>query len=210
MIDHFYPIAYLGGSGGSFLASWLNNAAYGYPIILNTKNGNAHRSSRPAGFGISSDQTLAVESLKEKFINERHKLFIGCHIINDSLLLENFTKVAKIVYDQNDMAEIAISFCSKILHPKSNLKYEDIMYRISYTRQFNNNMFALLPETENSTNISWKALLYEDPTKLVDHLSKFYSIDSAKFDLIELVRWRKLTLKNINDANKQFGDAGWN
>ena len=208
MIDHFYPITYLGGSGGSFLASWLNNAAYGYPIVLNQKNGNAHLSSIYAGFGIFSDQTLAVESLREQFIDEPHKLFIGCHIVNDSLLLENFAKITKIRYDQDDVVEIAISFCFKTLKPDGNATPKDILYELSSTSHFRNNMFAFLPETERSTNVSWKELLHNDPNQLVDHLSVFYSIDASKFDLAALRSWRSLTLKNINEVRNKFGDAG--
>lgn len=208
MIDHFYPIAYLGGSGGSFLASWLNNAAYGYPIVLNSKNGNAHLSSIYAGFGIFSDQVSAVESLREKFTDEPHKMFIGCHIINDSLLLENFAKVTKIRYDQDDVLEIAISFCSKTLKPDGNATPHDILYEMSSTSQFRDNMFAFLPETDRSTNVSWKDLLHDDPNKLVDHLSVFYSIDATKFDVASLMSWRSLTLRNIDNARNKFGDAG--
>lgn len=198
MIDHIYPIAYLGGSGGNFVSSWLNQAAYGMPVILNKINGNAHRSGKYAGFSIFHDQLVGIESLKLKFTNEQHKLFIASHIVDDDLLLNNFSKSLKITYDQNDVTEIAISFCAKEL----GLSKDNIFRRLEITEKFNSSMIKQLPETEKSTNLSWKTLLHNNPDELVDKLSTFYKIDSSNFNLSILEEWRELTLRNILNSPK--------
>ena len=209
MIDHLYPIAYLGGAGGSFLAGWLNQTAYGNPLKLDPATGNAHLSNRYISFSIFSDQLKGIESLRQEFTNEQNKPFVGCHITDDSLLLNNFTKVTKITYDQDDVLAIAINFCTKI---NSIIGYEleqDILHRLETTKQFNDNMFKTLPETEQSTNVSWKALLYNDPNEIITQLSNFYSIEKSKFDLTSLVWWRTLAIRNITNAPViKIGDAG--
>lgn len=209
MIDHLYPISYLGGSGGSFLSGWLNQAAYRYPLKLDTITGNAHLSNRFVGFSIFSDQTEIVESLRQRFTDEQNKPFIGCHIIEDSLLLSNFTKSTKITYEQADILEIAINFCSKNANPDTSSLEQDIVHRLESTKQLNARMAEPLPETEQSTNISWKLLLYGDSNELVSKLAKFYSIEPSKFDLASLVWWRKLAIRNIANAPTiKIGDAG--
>lgn len=209
MINHFYPIAYLGGSGGAFLSSWLNQAMYGIPLKLNTSTGNAHDSARDAGFGIFNDQIESIEGLKQKFTDTTYKMFIGCHIVDDSLLLSNFPKVTKITYDQDDALEIAINFYTKNPNLIDFTLEESILNRIESTKQFNDRMSKTLPETEQSTNVSWKALLYGDPDELVDKLANFYSIKKSNFDLANLVWWRTLAMRNIANAPViKIGDAG--
>ena len=209
MIDHLYPIAYLGGSGGSFISGWLNQAAYGYPLRLDTNTGNAHLSNRFVGFSIFGDQSEIIENLRQRFTDEHNKLFVGCHIIEDSLLLSNFAKATKITYDQDDILEIAINFCSKNADPNNSLLEQDIIHRLDSTKHFNARMSEPLPETDQSTNISWKLLLYGNSNELISKLSKFYSIEPSKFDLASLVWWRKLAIRNIANApTVKIGDAG--
>ena len=197
MIDHIYPIAYLGGSGGAFLTSWLNNAAYGSPIIINPNVGHAHHSSMYGGFGEFVDQNLAVEILRNKFTKSKTKWFVSSHIVDDTILLNNFAKSTKIIYDEDDVLEIAISFTCKNYPHTSKIANEMLYVRLDKTKHFHNKMSIPLPETERSTNVSWKMLVHDDPVKIRDHLANFYDIKYTRFSMSALERWRKITLNNI-------------
>ena len=196
MIDHLYPIAFLGGSGGTFLSSWLNEAAYGIPVKLND-TGNAHQSSKYAGFSIFDEQSDAIESLKKKYIGSSIKLFVASHIVDNELLLSSFAKCTKLTYDLDDTLDIAINFYAKNSIYSSQDVRSFINSRLKATEQFNAAMTIRLPESEKYSNVSWKELLYGDSSSLINYLSNFYSIDSSRFNVDILARWRELTLNNI-------------
>lgn len=195
MIEHIYPIAYLGGSGGSFLSSWLNQAAYNVPVLIHECTGNAHGAVIHAGFSIFSSQKDSIDSLKSRYLTFPNRMFIATHIVDDKLLLSNFTKFTKIVYTHEDIIDIAISFCAKTAF--SNPPISSIIERIRRTEQFNKTMTNPLPETYQASNVSWKELLYSDGKNLIRRLSAFYNIDPDKFNTTVLHKWQKLTLRNI-------------
>lgn len=208
MIDHIYPIAYLGGSGGAFLTSWLNNAAYGSPIIINPNVGHAHRSSRYGGFGDFEDPNLAVELLRNKFTNEQNKWFVSSHLVDNTFILNNFAKSTKITYEQDDVLEIAINYSCKNSPHTSKVSNDFLYSRLDETKNIHSSMAIPLPETDHSTNVPWKLLVHDDPFKLRDHLANFYEIKPTRFSMSAIDRWRSLTLRNINDTRNKFGDAG--
>ena len=206
MIDHIYPIAFLGGSGGHFVSSWLNHAAYNIPVELNPSTGDAHASGKYAGFTVFHDAETEIEKLKHRYLDEPHKLFLASHIANDELLLKNFTKCTKIIYDEDDIIDIAINIYSKGRDTGIDPN-EYISKRLEITRPFNSIMITPLPETEQSSNIHWKTLLYGETEPFVEYLASFYKLDPTNFDLESLATWRKLAIAHIENVKPNLSIA---
>jgi hypothetical protein len=199
------PISYIGGSGGNFFASWLNNAAHGYEITF-SNHGNVHTNKYSGSGSIFSNPHEIFDDI-QKTATHAHPHFYAVHIVNDEFLLANFAKVCKITCCETDKYDIATNFYAKwFLDSENNATLttpsEFISNRITRVDHIYTLMSFSLPENNQSTNVSWRDLVYSDSNTLISRMSQFYKISSSKFNCAALNHWRSLTLNNI----LMFGD----
>jgi hypothetical protein len=207
MITHLVPVCFLGGSGGNFLSTWIAQADdSSTPLTEFSKHGNAHLyKSRPAKylFNMFSDQSAAIESLKLYDSELTKRTFSDCHLVNDAQILENFNTCIKVYFDVDDIPDIAYSFVGKYCIDEAGGAEDSV----TLTKQFQDRLLVIndkfpgftkpLPSQEGTLSVSWKELVYLDANALVAKLSTFLSIDTVKFDVAALLKWREITLASI-------------
>lgn len=217
------PIGYLGGSGGHFLGYFLTKAKYKFKDkILLSEHGNTHDNFKemamPDEFvNVSVDEQL--ELIKELQPNSLNNVplvtpyFFACHIIDADKLLEHFNKAIYIYYDYEDIYEISKAYYGKWIvdHTQTHLEStKGTAFTIIYLMADMKNKLKLIKNRvdlePNLCNVSWKELVHDDSSILINKLSKFTDIDINNFSKSDLDKWRQYTISCID----KYRDLGLN
>lgn len=199
------PILYVGGTGGNFLSAFLfharelqNNWEELNPV------GHAHNVGKDPynghGGGIGTPSIVHIKDLLSMPNNDIVK-YPPSHCSDIDLALTFFNKLIKTYFDEDDFDEIVRVFLVKA---SKSVAVDDIETEfISRARFLKLPKYQALRSRYNSSNvlnISWKDLLYNNPLSLITMLSEFTSLPTANFPIEQLLIWRKLTKKSINDS----------
>lgn len=224
--DYFYsviPISYYSGTGGNFLRAFITDAKYNnHTNIELSQFGNAHTYIKDfpiRGFNLEDDDTdKLVAILNTKPITDSESpYYVQTHITNMDMLIKNFHRNIRIVFDEDDFLDIFYIFLGKIMNDIMNIthgptidltvdkldKYFLIHRRAKhnfgikkYHRCFQND------NKENVLYISFNDLLRGNIEILIYNISKFTEIPTQHFNVNNLIRWRELTnncIKYVQD-----------
>jgi len=208
----YISVRYFGGSGGTFITSWLTAA----------KNESDHYLSL-TNVGSADPSVLEIQqSVPHNFRSEQHKQFLSTVVpgvagtappyfvldqsqsLDDSL--ECVQRVINISYDINDVDDIAWCNYKKSFMQQQNvnlLDAESILEQITETVGGCWIKFRAKTDTERVCYVKWKDLLSGDPVALVEKLSAFTGISANKFDLALLGQWREGTQALINSRGTE-------
>ena len=188
------PIFYIPGTGGHFLSALLNCA------LINNKEpmkfnewGHMHDS----GFGFNNQiKPFNVDSIKNRYKDKL--VFISTHNPDIDFLLTHFNKMIVISYDKLDFLEIASALTMKTFYTK-NREVERIVKETNYNTVMMQIYMKQVVKTDNDNilYVSWANLYKEDPTILIDSLTKFTGTLKENFNVDTINEWRKLTSKGI-------------
>lgn len=199
------PINFLGGSGGSFLCSFLTAAKYNdqvkfvfteysgmhtlrYSDIPTHIHGPDEHLMKKLQFIISSD-TLKPD--------HKPPYFTTIHAPDTNEILSYFDKVIHISIDESDLNDISCCLVLKLHGTEDEILIKN--YK-SYAKRYSG-YFEVL-NSDKVLNISWKDILYNDPDILVSKLSGFTEIPISNFNLDNLINWRSGTKETIELGNK--------
>jgi hypothetical protein len=209
------PISFVPGSGGRFLNYILNSTKEttsldAYEIDME------HMYNLVVAFGNMKLQSQSMLVSEQDQLNDLINYAIdcnsddieycSCHVLDTSILLNNFEKAIQISYEESDIPDISLSFVADDIS-------DDITTVVGATA--NNNMNYISNFKTNIDNISllrvtWKELYKDNVNNLITKLSNFLNVSIDKFKVNEILEWRKQTYNNIehvktllgNDANK--------
>ena len=195
----YISVRYFGGSGGTFITSWLTAAKNESDQYLSLTN-----------VGSADPSVLEIQqSVPHNFRSEQHKQFLSTVVpgvagtappyfvldqsqsLDDSL--ECVQRVINISYDINDVDDIAWCNYKKSFMQQQNvnlLDAESILEQITETVGGCWIKFRAKTDTERVCYVKWKDLLSGDPVVLVEKLAGFTGISVSKFDLALLGQWR--------------------
>ena len=209
------PIGYLGGSGGHFLGYFLTKAKYKFEDdILLSEHGNTHNNfkemSMPDDFvNVKVDEQIKlIKEAQPKSLNNvplKEPYFFACHIIDASILLEQFDKAIYIHYDYEDTYDIARAYYGKWIVDHNQTELENtkgtavtILFLIADMKEKLKLIKNRVDLEPNVCNVSWKELVHADSSILINKLSKFTEIDSNNFTKTDLDKWRRYTISCID------------
>jgi len=203
----YISVRYLGGSGGTFLTSWLTAAKNESPQYVSLTNVS---SANPNFLEIQ-------QSVPHNFRAEQHKQFLSTAVpgtpgteapyflldqsksLDESL--ECVQRVINISYDINDVDDVAWCYYKKTFIRQENanlLDVESILEQLTETVGACWIRFRAKTDTERVCYVKWKDLLSGDPVALVEKLSAFTGISANKFNLSLLAEWQTGTQALIN------------
>jgi hypothetical protein len=200
------PIMFIGGTGGNFLASLLYHAQHN--IIFNTKfstNGNAHECAKDKiefFGGAKCSPKLHLHHFLKIPVTDEIK-YIHTHCRDPLLFLNYFDKIIKTCYTADDMNEIAISFASKWGLEAASLDNMELTIGLHKFTLARYELLANPIDNDRVLNISWRELVYDDPSIILTKLSNFTNIPYTNFSVKSLLEWRELTLINF-DIYKEY------
>jgi len=212
------PITYQIGTGGNFLCHFLISARQNntqLPAL--SEYGNAHKGPRDfMGISRIKDTTdemnikimLEQSSYLSSYITTTKPYFGALHIYDANLINSYFKKSIRLVYESNDINEIATIFYGKWVL--------DNVRRNGHEGRSNEHIISTITEEaslfckdDNLTNIlfvSWKELFKGDVEDLISKLSTFTEINPANFHRESIKYWREKTqhcLNTFSDLIKQ-------
>ena len=204
------PITFNGGTGGHFLA-WFVNLAYLNDVTLMnfSVHGNAHGNDFKYH---GSNNTVNVPDIKK--INEvidqkltrfpNNVWFPNIHLADLDLARSTFQKNIRITYECNDIPELLNVVTGKVFKDLMFATDQQIgIFRIGKENQLKNYQ-PLFTKTDYSDvcYITWKELLYGSENQLIQSLSDYTSIPLNNFNSNNLHNWRKKTIESIETMNK--------
>lgn len=197
------PISYAGGTGGSFLSSFIwyaqiaDNSEWQF-----SESGNAHNLERPYVPGLRNDNMFddnkkLITALIDAPL-QSDVVYVKTHIWDMDLILEHFDKAIKINYSAQDVSDIATCFILKWGFDDKNISETEVKKDREWFawHLFGKALHRFRPRPElepRVTNISWKELTTSDPKLLIDKLSKFTNLPVENFQINQLIKWRELT-----------------
>lgn len=217
--DKVIPISYFVGTGGNFLRAFITDAKYNrHQPIKFSQYGNSH--SYIEDFHVSSffnldddDNDKLTAILETRPLSDSiEPYYVQTHIIDTNLLTANFNKNIRIVFSESDSLDIFHIFLGKVMNDTMNVNYGNIidlkvdkLDRFFIAHRMAKHKFAMLTyhkyfHNDNLPNvlcISFKELLYYEPSILLKKLSDFTNIPIIQFNTVNLNKWRELTLQGI-------------
>jgi hypothetical protein len=208
----YISVRYFGGSGGTFLTSWLTAAKNENNLYVNLTDVSS------ANPGVLEIQ----QSVPHNFRSEQHKQFLSTAVpgvsgteapyflldqsksIDESL--ECVQRVINISYDIDDVDDITWCYYKKTFMQQKNvdlLDVESILEQLTETVGACWIKFRAKTDSARVCYIKWKDLLSGDPVALVEKLSAFTGISANKFDLALLGQWREGTQALINSRGTE-------
>jgi len=199
------PILYAGGTGGSFLSAFLFHARElknNWEALGPT--GHAHNVNKDfstiKGKGMQISNIIHIRDLLSMPNNDTVK-YPPSHCSDIDLTLTYINKLIKTYFDEDDVNEITRVFSVKTSKYSSSNNIETrAIFQMYLLKSPEFQALRTIYNSPNVLNISWKDLLYNNPLSLVTMLSEFTSLPTANFPLEQLMIWRKLTTKSINDS----------
>jgi hypothetical protein len=203
----YISVRYFGGSGGTFLTSWLTAAKNENPQYVSLTNVS---SANPNFLEIQ-------QSVPHTFRSEQHRQFLST-VVPDNYeavppyfvldqsksldeSLECVQRVINISYDINDVDDVAWCYYKKTFMRQENatlLDVESVLEQLTETVGACWIRFRAKTDTERVCYVKWKDLLSGDPVALVEKLSAFTGISTNKFNLSLLAEWQTGTQALIN------------
>lgn len=204
-LKYCIPINFLGGSGGSFLCSFLTAAKYNKQVKFEFSEYSGMHTQRYND--IPTHVHGPEESLAKKlrFIRTSPRVkkihwppyFTTIHVPDTNDIIQYFDKLIHINFDDSDVNDIA---CCFLLKKDSKIDQNLLTIRTSFINRYP--MYRTIIENNKVLNISWKELLYGDTGNLIFRLSQFAEIPSSNFNIDNLIRWRSGTKETIELGNK--------
>jgi len=204
--EDIVPITYMSGTGGNFLCNFIVSAKRNIKTVIElSEHGNAHYkalkdiSGPPYGPRWSDQNKINFLMLElEQQLNQpinffTQRPFYTCsHIVNIELINACFKKSIRIIYDLDDVKEIAVVFYGKWKIDEDNIKPFSIAESNIMIRLFQSK-FIKLDNMPNVLFIFWKELFKGNIEELIIKLSTFTEIDSNNFSCESLMHWRNKT-----------------
>lgn len=197
MINNIIPIRYINGTGGNFIAKFLQYAFDNKPIPnFFSYHGNAH--AIPSN--IIHLENLNTEANKQKILEISKKLYnetiIFAAVHSYKEFEENFfLKYINITYRLSSAINL-----SKVHHYKfvvdenvSKELIESVFERNIISYYLKRNKFHQHIYKKNICNLDWESEILGNPELLINKLSKFTNIDRNNFDLETLTIWQNKT-----------------
>ena len=202
-ISNIIPVTFRGGTGGNFLAWFLNLANENNHMLMNlSSNGNAH--SNPYAYLSNRNRIYINDSLKIEDLKRLHPFpekiwHVGVHIKDIDFLSETFEKNIRITYEENDIPDIASVVIGKVYKDHRGL---DDTYINVYRKTEEQHLISLCSyfsdtKLSNVCYVTWKNLLYDPTETLKQKLGIFLNIPMQNFSEENLQNWRKKTLECI-------------
>lgn len=212
--EDIIPITFMGGTGGHFLCHFIVSAKRNnQDIIKLSEYGNAHWHSlkdfRGPILGVGGKDSIKINQLLEQSKNVDSSIpkpyYTNAHLLDLDLINSNFTKSIRIVYDLDDIDEIATVFYGKFAIDsrehliRLNLLPEQFKNYTPQKEELKLDITSRCPhfsKKENMPNVlfvSWKELFKENINDLINKLSTFTSINPDNFSPDSLVLWRTKT-----------------
>jgi hypothetical protein len=202
--EDIIPITYASGTGGNFLCHFIVSATRKYNIPLRlSENGNAHlglKDINGSSLGTAESDINKIEYLLNTPPNPGSvkPYYTLAHISDINLVNTYFKKSIRITYDLSDTEELTYVYFGKWFTDDS--KKENVIHNtISSSRLHVHRWLRKFNKLDmpNVLFISWKELYKGDPEELILKISKFTHIDTIKFSVDDLIKWRNATNKCI-------------
>jgi len=208
------PIRYMSGTGGQFLSNFITAAKNNnkYNIYLSV-HGNAHQNNlsdfnipKESAFGPRfQNDTLNINSMLNLIGKEGSVpvYYPAMHLMNIEILLNIFDKVISIIYDIEDISDIALIYYGKFHideQPNTNISFSHKYVTTKITLKYSSRFFKEY-ESANVLNVSWKELFHLDTNILVEKISAFTSIPKENFNISNLLEWRKATSQCLDKVS---------
>lgn len=203
-INNVFPITYLAGSGGSFLATLLNSAFNNIQALPElSPRGNAHK--KPLSFQIpyhteNPENTIEFVQAKYKHLPQ---VFVSAHIENEEFLMKNFSNFIKLSIQPDDLNTVMLAFVGKYYgdHLKCHPKTFKKRYKAHTEFAINYLKYFFSPsEGDRVLTVSWKELYCSPSADLFKKLSVFTDIPYKNFNTESLLLWRATTAAGIQDT----------
>jgi hypothetical protein len=195
----YISVRYFGGSGGTFLTSWLTAAKNESDQYLSLTD-----------VGSANPSVLEIQqTVPHNFRSDQHRQFLSTvvpgvagteppyFVLDQSQSLDEslecVQRVINISYDINDVDDVAWCYYKKTFIRQENANLLDVESILEQLTEFTGTCwikFRAKTDTERVCYIKWKDLLSGDPVALVEKLSVFTGISANKFDLALLGQWR--------------------
>lgn len=218
MNSDIIPITYAGGTGGNFLCHFIVAAKYAgvkkYKLPLSNL-GNAHSSpgkdvsGAPYPMHISDD--LKIKHLLS-VVPEPDKVkpyYTIAHIEDIQVLVDNFSKAIRIIFDESDFDELTNVFLGKYITDCLNIEPKHLHLHAPSMRFFyikHSKSFKYEENRDSILFITWKELYHTDPLILITKLSEFTGIPTENFSLSDIADWRNTTKFCIESVVKILSD----
>jgi hypothetical protein len=209
------PIRYISGTGGQFLSNFITAAKNNnkHNIALSV-HGNAHQNNlsdfiipKNSAFGpCAQHDPLNIDAMLKLTGKEGSVpvYYPAMHLMNIELLLNTFDKVISIVYDIEDISDIALIFYGKFYldEPQSNnnISFSHRYVTTKITLKYSHRFFKEY-ESDNVLNVSWKELFHLDTNILVRKISAFTRIPEENFNISNLLEWREATSQCLDKVS---------
>jgi hypothetical protein len=198
MNNDIIPITYQIGTGGNFLCHFLIGAKQNnHQLPTLSEYGNAHEgclrdfAGNWANTSSTDELNIKIMIRQSSYTTAGKPYFAALHVFDADLINSYFKKSIRIVYDSDDINELATIFYGKWVTwvRKTERSNEHIISTIT-------NESSLFCKNDNLTNIlfvSWKELFKEDVEDLILKLSTFTGIDPSNFSRESIKYWREKT-----------------
>jgi hypothetical protein len=203
------------GTGGVFLNNFITAAKNErFKSLKFSENfGNAHKNNVWKLFSmivdvhyIEDDSLELIHTILSKendiindnFLN-KFPYYASYHISDIKLVQLYFSKNIRIIYEQSDITEIALSYIGKWEIELANIPTTSDTYDRNFKRTEKYlNTFTIAEILDNNTcYVSWKELTKKDPNELIEKLHSFTNIPKENFFIENLVEWRIKTFDGI-------------
>lgn len=212
------PIAYMPGTGGNFLADFITHAKSPIRRILSFSTyGNSHENShlrelRSLAHDIEYPDGPKIKYLleKQRCHNGVHPIFYpAVHISDSKQLVENFEKVIKITYDEDDYTDLTVTFIGKFLiNEVGDLSLFDNPWKLTgYVTSILGRIYYFNTDfkpniTYDICYVSWKDLFVNPIPDLIENLSNYTNIPKENFTIDFVEQWRNKTKYGISEVRK--------
>jgi len=208
------PITFMPGTGGIFLNNFITAAKRNnFKPLTFSEIGHTHLNKVWKLFTTAikvyypeDDSMDIIQDIlsTENLVINNNKLtefpyYGSYHITDINLIRKYFSKNIRIVYEQNDIAEIALSNIGKWEIEIANIPTTSNTYDKNFKRTEKYlNIFTIDDPADSSTcYVSWKDLSKNYPNNLIEKLHNFTGIPKENFFIENLLQWRSKTLHGI-------------
>jgi hypothetical protein len=213
--EDIIPIAFMGGSGGNFLCHFIVSAKRKDKTLpIFSEHGNVHNDynykdlNGPA-LGPKDPDSEKLKFLLSQEISDNVKMmtpppyYTIVHFTETKLLATNFKKAIKIIFDKDDIDDIAINFVTK--YQVDTLGEPCYITRLNSLRASTKMSIAkwhkyfLKEDYPNILFISWKELFLGNIDELINKISEYTGIESEYFFKDSLIMWRIKTQQGLDN-----------